>query len=278
MKLIDNAFRAAGAAALALGLTAAGQAQAAGAGPEVIDHHFHHEGMFGTFDADQLKRGWQIYSEICASCHSLKYLSYRDLGDPNGPAFSAEDVKAIAAGFDIDDIDEDGEPTTRPGRPADKVKSPYANEEQAKAANGGAIPPDLSLMTKARAGCHGIWVQLAKGACGPEYVYSLMLGYKDEPPEGFDPGDLTYNQYFPGHKIAMGQQLYGDYDYLDGSTGTMEQQAEDIAAFLTWTAEPKLVERKQAGLRNILFLTLFAALLWYSNRRLWAPVKKGGGW
>lgn len=267
------------AAAAGLGLAAlaplSGGALAAGGGAGVIDHDFQHEGIFGTFDAAQLRRGWQIYQEVCSSCHGLKQLSYRNLGDPNGPAFTEADVKAIAAAFNVATVDEAGDEVERPATPADRIVSPFPNAEAAKAANGGALPPDLSLITKARAGYHGIWKQLVEGAGGPEYVYSLMQGYQDEPPEGFDVGGLNYNKYFPGHRIAMGPQLYDGFEYRDGSTGTVEQQAEDIASFLTWAAQPYLVSKNEAGVRNLLFLAVLAILLWYSNRKLWAPVKKG---
>ncbi|MEM9724138.1 MAG: cytochrome c1 [Pseudomonadota bacterium] len=277
--LTKAATKAAAVSVLALGLSAApglngGDAHAAGKGVGVIDHDFAHEGAFGAFDPAQLRRGWQIYAEVCSSCHSLNYLSYRNLGEPGGPEFSEEDVKAIAAQFEVQTIDSEGEPIFRPAVPSDKMVAPYPNDEVAKLSNGGALPPDLSLMTKARTGYFGIWKQLAEGMGGPEYVYSLMLGYTDEPPEGFEVGDLYYNRYYPGHRIAMGRQLWEDFEYLDGTVGTVEQQAEDITAFLTWTAEPKMVERKQAGIRNLLFLTLFAVLLWYSNKKLWSSVKK----
>lgn len=268
----------AAAAAMGLALTgAATTAQAAGEGAGVIDHDFKHEGLFGAFDAAQLRRGWQIYQEVCAGCHSMKQLSYRNLGDPNGPAFSEADVRAIAAEFSVVTIDEAGDEVERPATPADKMVAPFANDEAAKASNGGALPPDLSLITKSRAGYHGIIKQLTDGFGGPEYVYSLMQGYTDEPPEGFEVGNLNYNKYFSGHKIAMGPQLSDGFEYVDPDApeGTVEQQAEDIAAFLTWAAEPDLVERKQAGVRNILFLGVLAVLVWYSNRKLWAPVKKG---
>ncbi|MEL6977555.1 MAG: cytochrome c1 [Pseudomonadota bacterium] len=270
---------AAAIAALALGvglsLSAGVQsAEAAGKGVAAKEHDFVFEGVFGSFDRGQLRRGWQVYAEVCKSCHALEHLSYRNLGEPGGPEFSPEDVKAIASTFEVPDIDEFGDEIAREALPSDKMALPYPNEIAARSANAGAYPPDLSLITKARTGCTGIWNQIWQGgACGPEYVYSLLLGYTDVP-EGFDPGDLSYNKYFPGHKIAMAQPLYEEQvEYLDGTEATLEQQAEDVTAFLHWAAEPKLEERKEAGFRNIVFLTLFAILLYFSNRKLWASVK-----
>lgn len=263
------------AAFAAAPMMAAAPANAAGKGPEVLDYDWSFEGVFGTFDRDQLRRGWQVYAENCKACHSMNYLSYRNLGEPGGPEFAPEDVKAIAEQFEVETIDEFGDVTTRPATPADKMVAPYPNAVAAAAANGGALPPDLSLITKARTGYHGIIKQLREGAGGPEYVRSLMLGYQDEPPEGFDAGDLNYNRYFSGHKIAMAQPLWDEgIEYIDGTEATIEQQANDVVAFLAWSAEPKMIERKEAGVRNILFLTLFAVLLWYSNRKLWSSIKK----
>ena len=262
----------------AAGLASGGQALAAGEGAGVIDHDWSFEGPFGTFDRHQLQRGWQVYSQICSSCHSLDLLSFRNLGEPGGPEFPPEQVKAMAADWlvPVVTVDEAGDPAERAPVPSDKIPGPYANEQAAMAANGGALPPDLSLITKARAGYHGIITQILEGAGGPEYVYSLMLGYPEEEPEGFDAGGLNYNRYFAGHRIAMGQQLYGDdVEYQDGTEATMEQEAADVTAFLAWAAEPKMEARKQAGVRNIIMLILFAVLLWYSNKKLWRPVKYG---
>lgn len=277
MTMRSTIMRAGLAALLALG--GASAASAAGGETYVLDHEWSFEGPFGTFDQAQLQRGWQVFSEVCAGCHGLKYVSFRDLGDPMGPAFPAEQVKAIAAAYPIQirTIDADGEPTERPAIPADKIPSPYANEEQAKAANNGAIPPDLSNITKARVGYHGTLKQLMNGSGGPEYVYSLLLGYQDEPPEGFEVGDLYYNRTMAGHRIAMAQPLYEDsVEYQDGTPATLEQQSADLVAFLAWAGEPKMIERKQAGVMNVILLTIFSVLLWYSNKQLWKPIKKGG--
>ncbi|MCI4662135.1 MAG: cytochrome c1 [Neomegalonema sp.] len=262
------------AVALTLG---AGSAMAAGGGTHVIDHTWSFEGVFGKFDRAQLQRGFQVYKEVCASCHSLELVSFRNLGEPGGPQFPEEQVKAIAASFTvIDGPDAEGEMFERPGVPADKFPAPFPNVEAAKASNGGAYPPDLSLITKARAGYHGILTQMVQGAGGPEYIYSLLNGYTEEPPEGLDPGELNYNAYFPGYRIAMAQPLYEDsVEYQDGTAATIEQQSADVVAFLAWAAEPKMEARKQAGVRNILLLIIFGVLLWYSNKQLWKPVKYG---
>ncbi|MGD1868520.1 MAG: cytochrome c1 [Neomegalonema sp.] len=267
------------ALATAAGLLVAGPALSAGKSVGVIDHDWSFEGPFGTFDRQQLQRGWQVYSEICASCHSMDYLSFRNLGEPGGPEFPPEQVKAIAENwlYPVVTTDDEGEVLERTPLPSDRIPGPFANREAAIAANGGAYPPDLSLITKARIGYNGIIKQVMEGAGGPEYVYSLLLGYADEEPEGFDGGGLSYNRYFPGHRIAMGQPLYGDdVEYQDGTEATIEQHAADLVAFLTWAAEPKMEERKEAGVRNIILLALFAVLLWYSNKTLWRPIKDGG--
>lgn len=276
-KLTSLCIGAAALGALALTVAAAPSALAAGKSVDVIDHDWSFEGPFGTFDAAELQRGWQVYSEVCAGCHAMQYLSYRDLGDPNGPAFPPEQVEAIAAQFEVaDGLDTNGEVFFRTALPSDRLASPFLTREAAEEAMGGAYPVDLSLITKARTGYTGIITQILQGGGGPEYVYSLLLGYTDEPPENFDVGDLSYNKYFPGHRIAMAQPLWGDdVAFQDGTEATIQQQAHDVTAFLTWAAEPKMVDRKQAGVRNLVLLVIFAALAWYSNKKLWKPVKNG---
>ena len=261
-----------GAASLGLG----GTALAAGDAVHIPSHEWSFQGPFGTFDEAELQRGWQVYMQVCASCHGMEHMSYRSLGEPNGPNFPPEQVKAIAAAFTVTDIDADGEQIERPATPSDKMVDPFPNAKAAAAANGGAAPPPLALITKARAGCHGIFNQLINGSCGPEYVYAILTGYTDEPPEGFDVGASNYNKYFPGHKIAMPPPLYEDgVEYQDGTPATVEQMAHDVTAFLTWAGEPHMVERKAAGMRNLIYLAIFAVLLWYSNKKLWKPVKYG---
>lgn len=264
-------------AALTLVVAAAlaAPAQAAGGGSEVPDYDFSFEGPLGRFDQAQLQRGWQVYSEVCAACHGVKHLYYRNLGDHGGPEFSLEQVKAIAAAFYVvDGPDSEGDMFERPAKPSDSIVSPFANDEAAAAANGGALPPDLSLITKSRSGFHGILKQIYAGGGGPEYLRALLTGYEDTPPHGTDVGDLYYNRHYSGYAIAMAPPLFEEMiEYQDGTPATVGQMAEDVTAFLTWAAEPKMAERKTAGLRNIAILLLLAGLLYAANRRLWKPVK-----
>ena len=282
---------------------APGSALAAGAEVHIEDHSFSYEGPFGTYDQHQLQRGFQVFHEVCAACHGLRYLSFRELGSSTGPAFPPEQVKAIAALYEV--LDPEGEPgDTKQGEPFDKFP-----------AVTGAGAPDLSLMAKARAGFHGPYglgiTQLFRGAGGAEYIHSLMLGYVEEPECAADAGmDGTYNVAFaaggypdsckkfddegkeigrkaPGSWIAMPAPLSeglveyamhgegeGDHGDAHAPDATVEQMAEDISAFLMWAAEPKMVERKQAGLRNILWLAALTVLLYFTNKALWAKVKR----
>lgn len=254
---------------------------------EIEDYDFSFEGPFGAFDQNQLQRGLQIYTESCAACHGLAQVSFRNLSDKGGPALPEEQMRAYAKEFEVYDQSlNDGMGDFRPATPADKFP-------------GSSNPdiPDLSLMAKARAGFHGPYGtglnQLFKGMGGPEYIASLVAGF-EEPPE-CAPEDFSgnYNIAFPsggypeecisedgeylvpGSWIAMGQPLYGeDFDFEDGSPNDLKSEAEDVAAFLTWTAEPKLMARKQAGLTGVLFLSVLSVLLYLTNKRLWAPHKR----
>lgn len=219
------------------------------------------EGIFGTFDRDQLRRGYQVYSEVCASCHAMHFLRYRHLGDEGGPEFTEDEVKAIAARYEVTDgPDRFGEFFQRPARPADPFVSPYPNDEAARAANGGALPPDLSLISKSREG-------------GPDYVYSILTGYHEPPPGVEIREGLFYNPYFPGGQIAMPPPLSdGQVEYTDGTPATVEQMAMDVAAFLHWAAEPKLEQRREAGFKTIIYLAILAGLLYFSYRKVWARV------
>ena len=242
----------------------------------IEDVSFSFEGPFGTYDRLQLQRGFQVFQEVCAACHGLQYLSFRELRGATGPAFPEEQVKAIAALYEVPD--EEGEPgDTRPGKPFDNFPP-----------NTGADAPDLSLMAKARAGFHGPYgsglSQLINGIGGPEYIYSMLIGYTGEEIE--EAGSTLYeNHAFPGGKISMPPPLEeGLVEYVmhggeDGDAGdapeaTVEQMAEDVSAFLMWAAEPQLVERKQAGFRNILMLIVLTVLLYFTNKALWAKVKR----
>lgn len=215
-------------------------------------------GIFGAFDRAELQRGLQVYREVCAGCHSLKYVSYRNL---EALGYNEDEIKAFAAEALVEDgPDDDGEMFERPGIPADYFPSPFPNAKAAAAANGGAIPPDLSLMAKARIG-------------GPNYLYAILTGYGD-PPAGFDLMEgLSYNAYFPGHQIAMAPPLFEDgVEFADGTPATVDQQAHDVTTFLMWAAEPKMEERKQTGIKVILFLIVFTALLYAVKRKVWADL------
>jgi ubiquinol-cytochrome c reductase cytochrome b/c1 subunit len=236
-------------------------------------------GPFGTFDQGQLQRGFKVYREACSACHGLSLVRFRNLSEPGGPEFSRAQVVELAAQYQIKDgPNEQGEMFERPGRPADAFPSPFANRQAAQAANGGAYPPDMSLLAKARTYERGFpWfvfdVFTQYQAQGPDYIHSLLLGYT-EPPPGFtvEPG-LNYNKYFPGQKIAMAQPIMDNQvEYTDGTPMTIDQYGKDVAAFLMWTAEPKMEERKRMGFRVMAFLILFAGLLYYTKKKIWADV------
>ena len=220
------------------------------------------KGITGKFDRSSLQRGYQVYTEVCASCHSMNLVSYRNLGEPGGPEFSVDQVKAIAANFEVEDgPNADGDMFTRPGRPSDKFVSPYPNVQAATAANGGAYPPDMSVLVKARKG-------------GSDYIYSVLMGYED-PPAGFELEDgVYYNKYMDGKKIKMSNPLSeGIVTYSDGTAATEAQMAKDVTTFLTWTAEPHLETRHKMGVKVLIFLTIFSLLVYLSMKRIWSRVK-----
>ena len=222
-------------------------------------------GLFGSFDRKQLKRGWQVYDEVCSSCHSIRLIYYRNLAEIG---FSKAEIKEISADVEVaagpndeGETHDDGEPIMRPAKPFDKIASPYPNEQASRAANGGALPPDLSLMTKARIN-------------GANYLHSLLTGYKDAPANFKLSADMHYNPYFPGSQIAMAAPLSDDgVEYNDGTKATVEQMSKDVTAFLIWTAEPELEERKRLGLKVMIFLLVFSAMLYALKRQVWAKIK-----
>ena len=219
------------------------------------------KGITGKFDRSSLQRGYQVYTEVCASCHSMNLVSYRNLGEPGGPEFSVDQVKAIAANFEVEDgPNADGDMFTRPGRPSDKFVSPYPNVQAATAANGGAYPPDMSVLVKARKG-------------GSDYIYSVLMGYED-PPAGFELEDgVYYNKYMDGKKIKMSNPLSeGIVTYSDGTPPTEAQMAKDVTTFLTWTAEPHLETRHKMGVKVLIFLTIFSLLVYLSMKRIWSRI------
>jgi ubiquinol-cytochrome c reductase cytochrome c1 subunit len=243
------------------------------------DVGFSFEGPFGTFDRAQVQRGYQVYKEVCSACHSMTLLRYRNLGEPGGPEFPPEQVKAIAAQYKVTDgPDASGNMFERPALPSDPFVKPFPNEAAARAANGGALPPDLSLITKMRAGWSGrlltlYTTQLIKGMGGPEYVYSVLTGYEEPPKElaAEAPEGKFYNPYFEnGHWIGMPPPLSdGAVTYADGTKATVDQMARDVSAFLAWAGEPKMEERKRIGFQVMVYLVVFAALLYLVKRRIW---------
>lgn len=249
-------------AAIALGLS--GGAMAAGAAGEVKDVDFSFEGPFGSFDQNQLQRGLQVYTEICAACHGLQYVPLRTLADDGGPGLPEDQVRAYAAeNFEVYDAELDD---FRAAKETDHF--PGSNLENA---------PDLSLMAKARAGFHGPYGlginQLFKGMGGPEYIYSLLTSYTGEEKE--EAGVTLYeNKAYPGGWISMAPPLYGeDVEFADGHANDLSHISKDVSAFLTWTAEPKLMARKQAGFVGVIFLSVLSVLLYLVNKQLWAPIK-----
>ncbi len=286
-----------------LGLALAGTASAAGGvkHPEGPEGGFPFEGPLGKFEPDSLQRGFQVYKEVCSSCHGLKLLSYRNLGEPGGPFYDPAypdpndnpQVKAIAAQDQVTDAtpDEFGDPVVRPARPSDAFKSPFANEQMARAANNGAYPPDFSVIVKARPG-------------GADYIYNLLIGYPENPyspeieieGEHGHGGTITqpvgqyYNPYMAGDVspqwsgdprhvpeggfLAMPPQLMPDrVTYMDGTEATVEQMAYDVSQFLAWASEPKQTNRKSLGLAVMIYLGILAILLWFSYKRIWRTVE-----
>jgi ubiquinol-cytochrome c reductase cytochrome c1 subunit len=234
--------------------------------PSIPSQKWSFDGVMGTYDRAALQRGFQVYKEVCSACHSMNLVHYRDLGPPGingtgGIGFNADEVKALAAEVEVTDGPNDaGDMFQRPGKPADKFKAPFANANAARAANGGALPPDLSLLAKARKG-------------GPDYIYAVLTGYTD-PPAGVTVMEgMNYNAAFPGHQIAMPKPLNPDQvSYADGTKATVEQMAHDVSTFLNWTAEPELEARKRLGVKVILFLVLLSGLLYIAKRKIWAAV------
>jgi cytochrome c1 len=242
------------------------------------DISFSFEGPFGHFDRAQLQRGYKVYKEVCADCHSMHLLSYRNLAEHGGPEFPEEQVKALAASFTVQDgPGSDGEMFDRPGLPSDRFKSPFPNEQAARNSNGGALPPDLSLITKSRAGWYGTFNQLANGIGGPQYVYSVLTGYETPPEELAKeaPEGKHYNPYFAsGHWITMAPPLTDErVTFDDGAPNKVDDMARDVAAFLAWTAEPKMEERKSMGFVSVIYLLVLAALLYLVKKKIWARVE-----
>ena len=229
---------------------------------ELLKTDWSFKGLLGKFDRGSLQRGYQVYTEVCSSCHSMKYVSYRNLAEEGGPEFTEEQAKAIAANFEVlDGPNSDGEMFTRTAKLSDKFVMPYENVKAAQAANGGAYPPDMSVLAKARSG-------------GVDYIYSVLLGYED-PPAGviLDDG-VYYNKYMYGNNIKMSQPLSdGLVEYSDGTVASEEQMAKDVTTFLMWAAEPHLESRHKMGFKAILYLIILTILVYFSMKKIWSRIE-----
>jgi ubiquinol-cytochrome c reductase cytochrome c1 subunit len=248
---------------------------------ESAEHRFHEhpknysfttDGPFGRFDRQQVQRGLQVYREVCAGCHGLSYVAFRNLSELG---YSEAEVRKLASEFQVPDVNpQTGEPATRPGLPADRFPSPYPNDVAARAANGNAVPPDLSLIVKAR---HG----------GADYIASLLTGYQNPqtyrnhdgealPVDSRPSQGLHFNPYFPNLNLAMPPPLTsnGQVRYADGTPATIDQMARDVSAFLVWTAEPNLQSRHRAGLAVLLFLLFATVLAYFAYKNVWATAKR----
>jgi cytochrome c1 len=237
-------------------------------------------GPFGLYDPQQLQRGFKIYREVCSNCHSLKLLAFRNLSDPGGPSFTEPQAAAIAATFQVTAGPNDqGEMFQRPGKISDRFPPPFANEQAARTANGGALPPDMSDLAKARTYERGFpwfivdaFTQYQEE--GPDYIHGILNGYEDPPPAGVTlPPGAQYNKYFPGHAIGMPKPLSdGQVEYTDGTPTTVDQYGRDVAAFLAWASEPKLDERKRLGFQVFVFLIVLTGLLYFTKKKVWHDV------
>lgn len=234
-------------------------------------------GPFGKYDQAQLQRGFKVYKEVCAACHSMSLVSFRNLAEEGGPGFTTAQAAVIAAEYKVKDGPNDaGDMFERDGRLADKFPSPFPNENAARAANGGASPPDFSVIAKARGYERGfpwfvfdIFTQYQEH--GPDYIAALLMGYAEKPKDMQMAQGMQYNTYFPGHAIGMPPPLSnGQVTFDDGSPATLDQYAKDVSAFLMWTAEPHLTARKRMGFQVIIFLLVLSGLLYFTKKRVWA--------
>jgi len=244
--------------AIAVLAMSGGNKAAASGGGEMKHIDWGHEGPFGTYDRGALQRGYQVYTEVCASCHSMRLLYFRNLTDIG---YSEDQVKAIAAEYDVvDGPDNEGEMFERPGKPSDQFPLAFPNDNAARASNNGALPPDLSLIAKARVG-------------GANYLYSLMIGYGEAPEDMVLADGMEYNAYFPNHQIAMPAPLDDEaVEYSDGTPATLDQHSRDVSVFLAWAAEPKLEERHRIGVKVMIFLLIMVVLTYLVKRRVWSDL------
>ncbi len=248
-----------GLAAMVASPMVGAMAAEAGKAREPTELEWSFDGIFGQFDRAELQRGFHVFNQVCANCHSLEHIAYRHL---SGIGLSEDEIKAIAAEVEVTDgPDEFGDNFQRPGRPSDPYRHPFDNEQQARAANGGALPPDLTLITKAR-------------PAGPDYVHAVLTGYGEAPPSEFEVTEgKDYNPYFKTWTIAMAEPLFEDaVEYADGTEASVDQMSRDVSAFLAWAAEPELERRKQTGFVVVAFLIILAGLLYASKRQMWAKL------
>jgi ubiquinol-cytochrome c reductase cytochrome c1 subunit len=246
--------------AAAFAAVAGGTPAVAAEAPELPKYAWTFDSPFSAFDQGVLRRGFRVYNQVCASCHSLSLLAYRHLA---GAGFNGTEIREIASQYEVEDgPDEDGDMFFRPARPSDYFVPPFPNDQAARVANGGTLPLDLSLIVRARPG-------------GADYLMALLVGYSDEPPAGVELREgMYYNAYFPGRQIAMPPPLYPDsVDYEDGTSATVEQMASDVATFLTWASMPKMQTRKRIGVMAMIFLVVFTGLMFVSMRRIWSDNK-----
>lgn len=288
MKTIKTAFVA---LAMLAGLAAPAFAQSHET-PHIEKQNWSFAGIFGTYDTNQLQRGFQVFREVCSSCHGARLIAFRNLSEEGGPSFSEEQVKALAAEYEVADATADG--GTRTAVPADRWPSPFASEQDARDANGGALPPDFSVLAKARGvtDAFPFWVFnyfTAYQEGGSDYIHALLNGYHEEVPESAPhnsdgtPFELAegkyYNDYFPGHAIGMAPPLMDGqitYEVAEGQVAvpeTLEQYSQDVSAFMFWMADPHLAGRKQTGFVVLLFLVGFSALMYLTKRRIWAGIE-----
>jgi ubiquinol-cytochrome c reductase cytochrome c1 subunit len=249
--------------------------------PHIDRQQWSFSGPFGVFERGQLQRGFKVYQEVCQACHGLRQVSFRNLAQEGGPSFSEDQAKQIASDYTVvDGPNDDGDMYDRPAILADKFPSPFPNEQAARAANGGAYPPDFSLLAKARAAHRGFpwfvfdaFTQYQEN--GPDYIYSLLTGYEEDP-EGVEvPAGQYYNHsYLGGKLLAMAPPLYDEaVEYTDGSPMTVDQYSKDVSAFMMWAAEPHLEQRKKIGFRVMVFLIFFAGMLYFTKKKLWRNVE-----
>ena len=279
MKTMIKSVRGALLAVAAMAVAA--PAMAAGEAPHIERQQWSFSGPFGQYDKAQLQRGFKVYKEVCAACHGARLLSFRNLAEEGGPGFSEDQAKVIAAEYTVmKGPNDDGEMEEVAAIPSDRWPSPFPNEQAARAANGGAYPPDFSTLAKARAVASGfpgfvfdMFTQYQEH--GPDYIYNLLTGY-EEAPEGFEvPVGQYYNpKFIAGRTLAMAPPLSDEQvEYTDGTPMTVDQYSHDVAAFMMWVAEPKLEERKSMGFRVMIFLVIFASLLYFTKKSVWRGVE-----